>query len=165
MVPAILAHVGLPILVQAVGKVLGKVDNAKAQDAAKLLSEVYDAVKNREITPESVSNANRHLEKMEELETELSVKALREINETMRAELAAEDRFVRRWRPAFGYAVAFAWTLNMGAIAWVMVMTPKEAPEIISALFSTSPLWAVALGVLGVSVVKRSQDKALSRKV
>jgi len=71
----------------------------------------------------------------------------------------AEDPYVRRWRPTFGYAVALAWLATMAACAWAVVRTPAEAPAIIAALVNTSPIWAVALGVLWVSVVKRSQDK------
>jgi hypothetical protein len=47
----------------------------------------------------------------------------------------------------------------MGAIAAAIVMTPQQAPAIIAALVNTSPIWGVALAVLGISVVKRSGDK------
>jgi len=85
---------------------------------------------------------------------------LAEINATMRAEAVSRDAFVRRWRPTFGYAVALTWTVTMGAVSWAIVMTPARAAEIIAALVNTSPIWGIALGVLGVSVVKRSHDKA-----
>lgn len=85
---------------------------------------------------------------------------LAEINATMRVEASSDDRFVRRWRPTFGYAVAFTWTATMAAMAWAIVADPAQAPAIISALVNTAPIWGVALGVLGVAVVKRSQDKA-----
>ncbi|CAA7612779.1 3TM-type holin [Magnetospirillum sp. SS-4] len=85
---------------------------------------------------------------------------LAEINATMRAEAASRDAFVRRWRPTFGYAVALTWTATMGAVSWAIVATPAKAAEIIAALVNTSPIWGVALAVLGVSVVKRSHDKA-----
>jgi hypothetical protein len=85
---------------------------------------------------------------------------LAEINATMRAEAASADAFVRRWRPTFGYAVALTWTATMVAISWAIVAQPAQAPAIISALVNTSPIWGVALGVLGIAVVKRSDDKA-----
>jgi hypothetical protein len=87
---------------------------------------------------------------------------LAEINATMRAEAASGDAYVRRWRPTFGYAVAATWVATMGAIAWAIIMDPAQAPAIITALVNTSPIWGIALAVLGVSVVKRSQDKALA---
>ncbi len=70
-------------------------------------------------------------------EVELSreeTRQLAEINATMRAEAASGDGYVRCWRPTLGYAVALTWTAT---------------------------IWGIALGVLGVAVVKRSQDKTL----
>lgn len=87
---------------------------------------------------------------------------LAEINATMRAEAASGDGYVRRWRPTFGYAVALTWTATMGAVSWAIIAEPAQAPAIIAALVNTSPIWGIALGVLGVAVAKRSQDKALA---
>lgn len=84
---------------------------------------------------------------------------LAEINATMRVEAASTDLYVRRWRPTFGYAVALTWTATMIAVSWAIIAQPVQAPTIITALVNTSPIWGIALGVLGVSVVKRSQDK------
>ncbi|CUW37703.1 conserved protein of unknown function [Magnetospirillum sp. XM-1] len=86
---------------------------------------------------------------------------LAEINATMRAEAASGDRYVRCWRPTFGYAVAATWTATMGAISWAIIVEPAQAPGIITALVNTAPIWGIALGVLGVAVVKRSHDKTL----
>lgn len=72
-----------------------------------------------------------------------------------------EDAYVRRWRPTFGYAVALSWLVMMLAVAWVVVHEPARAPEVIAALLDTTPIWGGALAVLGLSVVKRSQDKRL----
>lgn len=85
---------------------------------------------------------------------------LTEINATMRAEAASGDGYVRRWRPTFGYAVALTWTATMLSVSWAIIAQPTQAPQIIAALVNTSPIWGIALGVLGVAVVKRSQDKA-----
>ena len=89
---------------------------------------------------------------------------LAEINATMRAEAASGDRYVRCWRPTFGYAVALTWTATMVAVSWLIIAEPAQAPAVIAALVNTSPIWGIALSVLGVSVVKRSQDKALIRQ-
>lgn len=70
-----------------------------------------------------------------------------------------EDAYVRRWRPTFGYAVALSWLVTMLAVAWVVVRDPAQAPAVIAALLDTAPIWGGALAVLGLSVVKRSQDK------
>ena len=86
---------------------------------------------------------------------------LAEINATIRAEAASGDAYVRWWRPTFGYAMALTWTATMGAVSWAIIAQPAQAPSIIAALVNTSPIWGIALGVLGVAVVKRSQDKAL----
>ncbi len=97
-------------------------------------------------------------------EVELSreeTRQLAEINATMRAESASDDRYVRRWRPTFGYAVALTWTATMLAVSWAVIAEPAQAPNIIAALVNTSPIWGIALGVLGVAVVKRSHDKNL----
>ncbi|RAU23815.1 hypothetical protein CU669_01625 [Paramagnetospirillum kuznetsovii] len=87
---------------------------------------------------------------------------LAEINATMRVEALAEDAYVRRWRPTFGYAMAITWTATMASVSWAIVAQPAQAPSIIAALVNTSPIWGIALAVLGVSVVKRSHDKALA---
>ncbi len=51
--------------------------------------------------------------------------------------------------------------MTMGSIAAAIILTPLQAPAIIAALVNTSPIWGIALGVLGVSVVKRSADKKI----
>ncbi|MGE5545570.1 MAG: 3TM-type holin [Solirubrobacterales bacterium] len=160
MIPAILASIGLPLLVKAVGQALGTLDHPAARTAAEALSQVGSALAGREITPEAQAEANRHLERLSELDTQEARTALAQVNATFRTELRSEDAFVRRWRPTFGYAVAATWTSTMAALSWAIVAEPAQAPAIIAALVNTSPIWGIALGVLGVSVVKRSQDKA-----
>lgn len=85
---------------------------------------------------------------------------LAEINATLRIEAVSGDGYVRRWRPTFGYSVALTWTATMGAISWAIVTEPTQAPAIIAALVNTSPIWGIALAVLGVAVQARSRDKA-----
>ena len=87
---------------------------------------------------------------------------LTEINRTMRAETRSDDAYVRRWRPTFGYAVALAWTAQMGAMTWAIIVTPALAGGVISAMGSLSMMWGVALSVLGVAVHQRSKDKAIA---
>ena len=57
--------------------------------------------------------------------------------------------------------VVVTWTATMLAVSWAIIAEPAQAPSIIAALVNTSPIWGIALGVLGVAVVKRSHDKTL----
>jgi hypothetical protein len=87
---------------------------------------------------------------------------LAEINATIRAEAASSDKYVSRWRPTFGYAMAATWTAQMGAVSWAIIAEPTQAPAIINAMVNTAPIWAIALAVLGVSVASRTKDKAIA---
>ncbi|CAA7617674.1 3TM-type holin [Magnetospirillum sp. UT-4] len=159
MIPALLASIGLPLLVKAVGQAMGAIEHPAARTAAGALAEIGGALDNRSVPPEQVAEANRHLERMAELDTAEATAALAQVNDSLRTEAKSEDWYVRRWRPTFGYAMALTWTATMAAIAWAIVAEPAQAPSIIAALVNTSPIWGIALGVLGISVVKRSQDK------
>lgn len=160
MIPAFLAAIGLPALVKAVGTALSGVSHPAAKAASGALAGLGDALSAKEIPPEQIAEANRHMERMTELDAAEAMHALAQINQSLRTEARSEDSYVRRWRPTFGYAVALTWTATMGAVSWAIITEPKEAPAIIAALVNTSPIWGIALGVLGISVVKRSQDKA-----
>ncbi|MDP2697572.1 3TM-type holin [Thalassospira sp.] len=161
MIPALLAQIGLPLLIRAVGAGLGTIDHPVAQTAAGGLKDIETLIGKGEVTDNQILEANRHTERMAELELSRDASVLVTVNRTIRAEVGSEDAFVRRWRPSFGYAVALTWVMTMGAIAAAILLTPHEAPAIIAALVNTSPIWGIALGVLGVSVVKRSADKRL----
>ena len=95
-------------------------------------------------------------------------KQLTEINTTMRQESESSDAWVRRWRPYLGYVVATSFgaymLLLMGTVVWSVIARPYGAGEVINSLAGlTSSLlatWAMAMSVLGVYVVKRSEDKA-----
>lgn len=84
---------------------------------------------------------------------------LAEVNATMRAELASGDRFKSYWRPLYGYLSAITWTLQSLAIVYVAIWKPAEAPEIIAAIAGLTGMWGIALGVLGITVHQRSNDK------
>tara|TARA_B100001939_G_scaffold72990_1_gene61156 strand:- start:9269 stop:9883 length:615 start_codon:yes stop_codon:yes gene_type:complete len=95
---------------------------------------------------------------------------LAEINKTMRGEIASNDAYVRRWRPTLGYAVSLTWAVMMictsAGVLVPVILYPDKAPVIINAigttLSMTMGLWGIALSILGVSVVQRSRDKAVS---
>lgn len=160
MLPALLAAVGLPLLTKIVGAALGRIDNPFAKAAADALGKVGDAVTGRAITPEQIAEANRHIETLAEIDASETRTALTEINRSMRAELASGDAYVRRWRPTFGYAVAFTWVLQVAALVYAIVRHPAEAAKIVEAMAGLGFIWGVALSVLGISVWKRSADKA-----
>lgn len=159
MIPAILAQIGLPLLIKAVGAGLEAIDNPVAKSTAKGLRDMQDLVGQGDVGAAQIAEANRHAEAMMQAELKHDSAVIKAVNKTIRAEITSADAYVRRWRPSFGYAVALTWILMMGAIAAAIVLTPTEAPAIIAALVNTSPIWGVALAVLGISVVKRSSDK------
>lgn len=159
MLGKILGKIGLPLLVKFVSSSLGNINNDFAQKAGLALKDVDTAISLKQISLDELKEANRHLEKSQEIENSVDLQTLSTIHETMRQELKSEDRFVRFWRPAFGYSVALSWMMNMATICYVVASDNQRAPEIIEALVETTSLWGIALGVLGVSVVKSNQEK------
>lgn len=84
---------------------------------------------------------------------------------TMQTELASNDPWVRRWRPTFGYAVCLAWCLLFFGLAYAMVLHPEEAANLVTAVVALTPLFGIALSILGISIHKRSVDKQISAGV
>ena len=130
--------------------------------ASKALDDVAGAIAGREIDPAQIAEANRHLERIAATESATYRETLAQINRTFRTELQSDDAYVRRWRPTFGYAVAFTWVLQVSGLAWTVIASPEHAGEIIAAMTSLSVIWGVALSVLGINVAKRSSDKAIA---
>lgn len=93
-------------------------------------------------------------------ELEAETKQLEAINMTMQVEYTSGDKFVRRWRPFFGYIIALTWAAQMCAIAWVIIVKPDQSPIVINAMGSLTGMWGIALAVLGVYVGNRSKEKA-----
>lgn len=81
---------------------------------------------------------------------------------TMQAEIASNDPWVRRWRPTFGYSVCLAWSLLFFGLAFTMIFNPKEAADLVNSIVALTPLFGIALSVLGISIHKRSVDKQVS---
>ncbi|MDH5327770.1 MAG: holin family protein [Gammaproteobacteria bacterium] len=94
-------------------------------------------------------------------------KQLETVNATMRAEAASADKFTRRWRPTFGYVMAFTWTMQtlliVVGVLYAIIARPENSGDIITALGTMigalSTQWAVGLSVVGVTAYKRSHDK------
>jgi len=172
MIPALLLQAGLPLLAKWIGGALEKVEHPAAKAAAGALADVTAAISTKQITPEQLAEANRHVEAMAKLDSEEYREVLREVNATMRVEAQADDEYTRRWRPFWGYASAYAWqvqtyTACVAVIAAIGIVIFGEADkariifEGLAALFEAmSEMWMVALAVLGVGVYQRSRDKA-----
>lgn len=100
-------------------------------------------------------------------------KQLQTINETMRAEYASSDAYVRRARPTWMYVCAFTWSMQTLAIfigiLWACIYEPDYSPAILGGLSELTGAmtmqWSVALAALGIYVHKRSQEKCLKRGV
>ncbi len=161
MIPALLAQIGLPVLVRLVGGALAHIDNPAAKSASGALSDVVAAIDSAKVDPAQIAEANRHLETLAKLDSDDYRGTIREVNATIRAESASEDPYVRRMRPTFGYVMAATWAAQMSAVAWIVVAAPRDAAPVIEALGALSLMWSVGLSVLGVYVYKRSTDKAL----
>lgn len=162
MLETVLARLGLPLLVSIVGAALSRIDHPLAQETAKALGQTEEALSKGQITPEQAAEANRHLERMEELKREEFTLILSEINQSLRAEVASNDAYVRRMRPTFGYIMAITWGAMMLSLAYVILFETEQAHVVITAIQSLSPTWAVGLSVLGIYVYKRSEDKKLT---
>ena len=163
MIPALLAQIGLPLLMKAVGAGLSRVDNPVAAAASKALQEVDSAIAGNRIDPETIALANAHALKVLELDLAHDAQVLAEINRTIRVEAISGDPYVRRMRPTFGYIMALTWAAQMGAVAWVIATEPAEAAAVIAGLASLGTIWTVGLSVLGIYVYKRSREKELAQ--
>lgn len=172
MIPAFLLQAGLPLLAKWIGGALEKIEHPAAKAAAGALADVTTAISTKQISPEQIAEANRHVEAMAKLDSEEYREVLREVNATMRVEAQADDEYTRRWRPFWGYASAYAWQVQtytacvaVGAAIVLVFMGEGEKARIVfdglAALFDAmSEMWMVALGVLGVGIYQRSRDKA-----
>ncbi|MBU6234524.1 MAG: ribokinase [Alphaproteobacteria bacterium] len=159
MLETVLAKIGLPLLMDIVGGALGRINHPVAQSAAKALADTQNAIVAGMISPEAAQEANRHLEKMTELQQQAVSDALSEVNQSLRAEVASDDPYVRRMRPTFGYLMAITWTVQMLSLAYVIVFDTQHASVVLDAISSLSAIWTVALSVLGIYVYKRSEEK------
>ena len=161
---SLIATLGIPFLAKVLGGALGQIDNPVAKAAASALNDVQGALEKGQISPEQLSEANRHAEQMAQTEVEANAKALEQINQTARSEVASNDAYVRRMRPTFGYLMALSWAAQMIGIAYVIIFQTDKAGVVIAAMSSLSAIWAVGLSVLGVYVYKRSEEKQAGAK-
>ena len=162
MVSPVLLQMGLPVLASIVSEALGTIKHPAAQVASKSLGQVSDALSMGQITPEQMAEANRHAEKMAEVAAQENVAAYQQVNESLRAEVASSDAYVRRMRPTFGYLMALTWAAQMLALAYVIVFETAQADIVLQSMESLGTIWMVGLSVLGIYVYKRSEEKKIT---
>lgn len=100
-----------------------------------------------------------HKMELEKLYINADTQRLKTVNDTMRSEYQSEDKYVKRWRPTFGYAMVFTWSITWLALCYVIIWDTDKAAAVITALTGTAMMWSIALAVLGVNVHQRSKDK------
>ena len=161
MIESILAKIGLPLLISFVSQALKEINSPVTTGAAEALDKVDEALKAGSISTEQMQEANRHLEHLAQIQSEEFKSTLSEINQTIRAEVASEDKFVRRMRPTFGYLMALTWSAQMFGIAYIIIFDTDKAAAIMAAMGSLSAIWGIGLSVLGIYVYRRSDDKKL----
>jgi hypothetical protein len=157
----ILLQAGIPALIKGLADGLKTLGNPAAQGASTALDYFLEALTRGQVSPEQLSELNRHVEKMQEIEADERKGAIVQINESLSAEVASSDPYVRRMRPTFGYIIAVTWMAQMLSIAYVIVFETEQAALVIEAVQSLGTIWAVGLSVLGIYVYKRSEEKKL----
>lgn len=150
-----------------------------AADTAKKLTGASDAetaAKQIRDNPELALKFEREATRKVMALAKEETRRLKTINQTMRAEIASSDPYVRRWRPYIGYIVGtglglmfLSVFLCVGGAIYVGVWGDGGA-DTIAALYdglgklisASTAIVSVALGVLGVNIVQRSKDKKVA---
>jgi len=161
MLSTVLSKIGLPILIEFVAQALGRVDHPVARNAKEALQQVEGALAGGLISSDQMVEANRHAEQMARINMQQYEASLAEINQSLRAEIISDDKYVRRMRPTFGYLMALTWAAQMFGIAYVVIFKTEVAAIVLQNMAALSTIWAVGLSVLGVYVYKRSEDKKI----
>lgn len=159
MVSPFLIQAGFPVLLTILSEALTRVNHPAARVASQSLGNVTDALGRGQISRADMEEANRHAEAIAALRAEENKTAYQQINESLRAEIASEDPYIRRMRPTFGYLMAASWAVQMVAVAYIMVFRVDDLPSVLMAMDSLVALWAMGLSVLGIYVYKRSEEK------
>lgn len=140
------------------------VETAKTATGESDETKLLEALK---ADPEALLTFQRQAQSIEVRRLEADTQRLESVNATMRAEYAAEDKLVKRWRPVFGYCMAATWVIQIvgtvGAMIYAIIWEPANADKVLKAVAEANAamatMWAVGLSVVGVSVWKRSEDK------
>lgn len=164
MLPALLSKIGLPVIVQILSSTLAQIDNPVTRGAAEALGKVDTALKSGQISPEQLAEANRHAEKVMEMEMQNAQGVMAEVNKTIRKEAASADVYVRRMRPTFGYVMAITWLAQMIGVAYVIIFETEKSAFVLNGMSNLTAIWGIGLSVLGIYVYKRSEEKKAAAK-
>ena len=157
----IIAAIGLPALIELIGRVLGTLGHPAAKTASAALGTLKGTMNAGGITPQQIEEANRHTEELANMEYRAFETGLSEVNQTVRQEITSDDKYVRRMRPTFGYLMAVSWAAQMLGLAYIMVFETDKAMTVLSGMEALSAIWAMGLSVLGIYVYKRSEEKKI----
>jgi len=160
MLPTIIAKLGLPMLANLLGSALSRVNHP----AAQAIGNFEQALAGGMISPEQMAEANRHAETIAALKSKEYEQTIAHINQSLRAEVASNDPYVRRMRPTFGYLMAITWAAQMLGLAYVVVFETEQAKAVLEGMESMSTIWMVGLSVLGIYVYKRSEEKKIAAR-
>lgn len=138
------------------------VENTPEAIEQELVHNPEALIKIKQLESEERIQLKELLFKHAQLESEERKLALVQQHTTMQAEIASNDPWVRRWRPTFGYSVCLAWSLLFFGLAFAMVVHPEQASSLVTSAVALTPLFGIALSVLGISIHKRSVDKQVS---
>jgi hypothetical protein len=166
MAPAIFA---LAALVPSLLRFLGKDNEAAVADKVVEVGKALTGKEEPAAIAEALKANPELLAQFQRMATEVVIaemneetKRLAETNATMRAEIASNDPFVRRARPAFLYAMALTWTLQMIGLMVAIALNPQQGAALITAAAGLTAMWSVALAVVGVYVKGRSDEKKVA---
>ena len=161
MLASILGKIGLEPLVAILSKTLKNNKNPVLGKVGEALSDLSTMLGNGSVTLEETQELNRHLESIAAQEIERDTETIRQVNESLRAEVKSDDTYVRRMRPTFGYIMAVTWGAQMLSLAYVIIFETEQASLVVEAMESLGTIWMVGLSVLGIYVYKRSEDKKI----
>lgn len=121
------------------------------------------------LTSEQNARLQSQMIDLQATELEEETKRLEIINKTYQTEIESKDTYISHWRPTFGYCVAYSWAALITGLMIAVIVTVWNDGDIAATITSLAsfvtalmPLYGIALAVLGVSVVKRSDDKHVS---
>lgn len=167
-----LIAIGVELARRFVPSLVGRLMGDKAEETAEKLITAAASVTGERDPEAALATIQQNPElalKFQQAMIDYEVTVLREdtkrlqaVNTTMRAEAKSDDPYVRRWRPTFGYVMAFSWSLLFIAVAYAIMFEPSAFSSVAEGVASLTPLFSVALAVLGINVWKRSDDKRVA---
>ena len=165
MLGNLIALIGLPVLIDIIGRALSGMKHPAAKTASDALGNLGGVLTGGAIPPEQIVQANSNAQQIAQNDYLAYESTLREVNETYRAEIASDDKYVRRMRPTFGYLLGLSWAAQMLGLAYIIVFDTEKSVGVLSSMEALSAIWAMGLSVLGVYVYKRSEEKKISSGV